>query len=190
MSPTSLPLELWDEIAHFIGSTSDLVALALVCRDLSTIVLPHHIHYRRIRCDISRFNVWEHLTKHRRRARGIRSVELVEEKEKDIRLPPMLINTTVNSVTFDPFIISSLLSSLPHMIALERFEWHTAPPHHMRDISHILVNRAMCLCALAIFFTSPRDEDGPNMSGYRDTLRSLPVCLPPFLNFIHSLYTC
>lgn len=152
MRQIDLPFELWDEIAHFVGSTNDLLSLALVCRELSVIVLPHHIHYRRIRCNICKIDVWMHLDKYPHRARGIRSLEIVDGNEDNVQLPPIVRYTMPIGATSSS-IIPSLLSSLSHMISLERFEWNPAPLVHMHDVSRLLVDRAMSLRALAIVFS-------------------------------------
>ncbi|OBZ77673.1 hypothetical protein A0H81_02727 [Grifola frondosa] len=58
---TRQPTEILDAIVFHVDAKRDLLALALSCRRLHTIIFPRHYDYRVIRCKVSSLSVWNHL---------------------------------------------------------------------------------------------------------------------------------
>ncbi|KAI0260322.1 hypothetical protein BC834DRAFT_973575 [Gloeopeniophorella convolvens] len=90
-----LPVELLDLIASFVATHRDVVALALVCRGLTDVVIPAHTAYRAVRLLGRRGPTpWAHLASRPDRAAGVRSVVLFdrlgEARYIPERMPPCL----------------------------------------------------------------------------------------------------
>ncbi|GJJ16145.1 hypothetical protein Clacol_010425 [Clathrus columnatus] len=49
---------IWEEIAHFLDSTKDLLSLALTYRTFKELIVPDYLHYRRLSIDIRMASVW------------------------------------------------------------------------------------------------------------------------------------
>ncbi|KAA1477437.1 hypothetical protein DENSPDRAFT_885103 [Dentipellis sp. KUC8613] len=77
-----LPTELLCTIAFFIDSPHDLLSFALTCRTFNDIAIPRHIDYRVVRCNLRCYDVWSHLAARPDLARGVRSVEVVDDEVK------------------------------------------------------------------------------------------------------------
>ncbi|KIJ49096.1 hypothetical protein M422DRAFT_104209, partial [Sphaerobolus stellatus SS14] len=57
-----LPQELLEYIVEDVGEVHDLLSLALTSRAFCHLIIPWHIEYRWISCDIERTNLWKILT--------------------------------------------------------------------------------------------------------------------------------
>lgn len=177
----SLPIELWEEVAYYIPLTHDLLSLALVSRLFSTFIIPYHLPYRRIRCDIRRKHIWKHLAANPRCTRGIRSLVLLDNRcrhdSECLRLPSV-IKPMNNLRPFDPSIMPALQKSLWHMTALENFGWSFESGRqglsNVVDISHVLADRATCLRGLTADFMFILREN--RQREFVDYLDSLSVC--------------
>lgn len=74
-----LPLETFDSIASHLERPSELLSVALVCRDLAGIVLTRHIKYRDIalvQLDAKDEMIWNDLLSHPDRTVNVRRLEI------------------------------------------------------------------------------------------------------------------
>jgi hypothetical protein len=55
------PPELLDHICSYIDSPEDLLTLSLISKHFCSLIIPNHIEFRRIHCDIRRVSVWKKL---------------------------------------------------------------------------------------------------------------------------------
>ncbi|KIJ49106.1 hypothetical protein M422DRAFT_99480, partial [Sphaerobolus stellatus SS14] len=53
--------ELFEQIVDEVGKSNDLLSLALTCRAFYQVIIPWHLEYRRITCDVERTSVWKSL---------------------------------------------------------------------------------------------------------------------------------
>ncbi|KIJ49101.1 hypothetical protein M422DRAFT_101157, partial [Sphaerobolus stellatus SS14] len=56
-----LPPELLEDIINHVENVGDLLFMALTCRTLLEDIIPWHLEYRQISCDLGRRNVWQTL---------------------------------------------------------------------------------------------------------------------------------
>ncbi|GJJ12781.1 hypothetical protein Clacol_007026 [Clathrus columnatus] len=151
--PKGLPLHtIWDDIAFFLESTKDLLSLALTCHTFKDLVIPDHIRYRHIYCDI-RSPDWILLESRPRLARGIRSVELAEDDtiEDDVGTSDPFSDEYFHT----PVTIESLTlftNSISHMAFLKEFTWTQLPEsiQQVVNISDVLMSSAARLEGLSI----------------------------------------
>ncbi|GJJ12798.1 hypothetical protein Clacol_007043 [Clathrus columnatus] len=163
--PNGLPLDtIWDEIAYELDSPKDLLSLALTSRIFKDQIIPGHLEYRHIYCDLRRENVWTFLANHPRLARGIRSVELIDEiwdeSHGNIRLPQILGDIPFHLDWLDDYDVlatdenmTMFRISLSHMTFLKKFIWQQQSPSIQRiiDVFHVLTHRTPCLEAFSIW---------------------------------------
>src|ERR1700691_4066727 len=91
---TRQPNEILDSIVFHIDSKRDLLALALSCHRLHSVICPRHYDYRVIRCKVSSISVWNHLVVHRSLARNVRRLEILDERSTEPGLIPVGILTS------------------------------------------------------------------------------------------------
>jgi hypothetical protein len=127
---TRQPNEILDSIVFHIDSKRDLLALALSCHRLHSVVCPRHYDYRVIRCKVSSISVWNHLVVHRSLARNVRRLEILDERSTEPGLIPMGILTSDSELesTDDELGMHAkqerfLGSALNKMTALRSFAW-------------------------------------------------------------------
>lgn len=188
--PHPFPLELWEEIIYSVDSSPDLLSLALVSKFFDFIIIPHHIQYRDICCDLRRAYVWTHLIDNRRRTRGIRRLKLVDEEEYLIELPPLLVHPDTFYTTDETIAVSSLVQSLLLMTTLNQFEWKSAPCNilNLVDISRLLVDKATNLRALSLSYVFPSDAE--EISNFTQNINSLPIWELCNLSRVSLTYPC
>ncbi|GJJ12787.1 hypothetical protein Clacol_007032 [Clathrus columnatus] len=155
--PKGLPLHtIWDDIVFLVESTKDLLSLALACRTFKELIIPDHLTYRHIRCDIRRKELWRLLESRPRLARGIRSVELAEDSTlEDVRLPEAWGNSNFSYSYRSPITnenMTLLKNSISHMTSLREFTWTQFPEsiHKVINISDVLTSSASRLEGLSI----------------------------------------
>ncbi|GJE90104.1 F-box protein [Phanerochaete sordida] len=170
---TRLPSELLDAIVGHIAAPKDLLALALVCKRMSTIVLLHRLDYRIIRAKVSSLPLWSHLTFYRYLARNVRVLEILDERGDKRKAVPRGVpaSKTAPEPTHDtpveyerPFI-----SALACLTTLHTFIWsYNQPPVSVEQIWQVLLK---CQTLLSIdmkdnrLFASPsEDSDGSGES--------------------------
>ncbi|TDL15205.1 hypothetical protein BD410DRAFT_136091 [Rickenella mellea] len=81
---THLPPEVLDIIVSHVEKPSHLLALALTCKTLSVIILPRHIRYRNVSCNLH--DGWDRLQdciRHPDRAQNIRILTLIGPSDRD-----------------------------------------------------------------------------------------------------------
>jgi hypothetical protein len=126
---TRQPNEILDSIVFHIDSKRDLLALALSCHHLHSIVFPRHYNYRVIRCKVSSISVWNHLVVHRSLARNVRRVEILDERSINSELVPRILTTDSDLESTDDELSMHakqerfLVSALSRMTALQSFAW-------------------------------------------------------------------
>ncbi|CCM01344.1 uncharacterized protein FIBRA_03394 [Fibroporia radiculosa] len=124
------PTEILDAIVFHLDSKRDLLALALSCRRLHTIIFPRHYDYRDVRCKVSSLSVWNHLIVHRALARNVRRLEILDERSTEALSVPsdILVSETDLESTDDELAMHTkqeryLVSALSRMSALHSFVW-------------------------------------------------------------------
>ena len=77
------PPELQEYIIEEIDSAMDLLALALSSKYFHKMIVPHHIHFRRLRCYLQREDVWTFLLENPHLCARFRVLEIIRRS----RLP-------------------------------------------------------------------------------------------------------
>ncbi|GJJ12815.1 hypothetical protein Clacol_007060 [Clathrus columnatus] len=160
--PEALPIHnIWDEIAFLLESTKDLLSFALTCRVFKELIIPDHLEYRYIRCDLRRQDVWKFLASRPRLARGIKTVELISDPHETDRLPQtfgnapgqMLQYGIDTSIQITDEHMEFFGNALSNMVFLNTFVWKQEPASHqgINNIFHILANKTRCLEALSMW---------------------------------------
>lgn len=102
MSSTSFagqPLETINRICSFLDKPKDLLSLALTAKMMCQVIIPSHIEFRIIRCDVRRKNLWQKLSKLTGMASQIMCLGLMSEQydvdiytaaSKGVRIPRIL----------------------------------------------------------------------------------------------------
>lgn len=127
---TRQPNEILDSIVFYIDSKRDLLALALSCHRMHSVIFPRHYDYRLIRCKVSSISVWNHLIVQRSLARNVRRLEILDERSTDSEAIPegILASDTDLESTDDELGMHAkqerfLVSALHKMTALQSFTW-------------------------------------------------------------------
>lgn len=127
---TLIPNETLDSIVSHIDSKRDLLALALSCRRLYSVICPRHYDYRVIRCKVSSISMWNHLVVHRSLACNVRRLEILDERSTERELIPQGIMTSDTDLesTDDELSMHAkqeryLVSALNRTTALQSFIW-------------------------------------------------------------------
>ncbi|GJJ10988.1 hypothetical protein Clacol_005217 [Clathrus columnatus] len=81
---------IWDDIAFYLASTKDLLSLALTCRDFKELIIPNHLEYRYISCDLRQSDAWKFIQSRPRWSKCIQSLNLLRGPLGDVRLPRAL----------------------------------------------------------------------------------------------------
>lgn len=68
----NFPPELFLQIIDQIDHPKDLLALGLASRLFAAIIIPDHMEYRQIWCEVDEHPVWDHLLEQRSRCRAVR----------------------------------------------------------------------------------------------------------------------
>ncbi|KIJ47436.1 hypothetical protein M422DRAFT_103287, partial [Sphaerobolus stellatus SS14] len=76
-----LPAELLECILDEIDNVSDLLSLALTSRAFCELIIPWHIEYRWICCDVGRTDIWTTLSTKIHLAARLQSLEIFENDE-------------------------------------------------------------------------------------------------------------
>ncbi|KAF8518118.1 hypothetical protein BU17DRAFT_30138, partial [Hysterangium stoloniferum] len=72
-----IPFEILEKIISLVDLRSDLLSFALSGRFLYDIIIPDHLDFRHVRCDLFRRQLWETFAARRHLAANIRTLELV-----------------------------------------------------------------------------------------------------------------
>jgi len=87
-----LPFDIKDDIISFVDSTSDLLCLALVSKEWTSIVIPNHIEYRELKVHVNHPKIWHHLATRVDLAKNIRIVHIMTQiANRTERFPSTLI---------------------------------------------------------------------------------------------------
>jgi hypothetical protein len=76
------------QIVFHIDSKRDLLAFALTCERMYRVIHPRHYEYRSIRAKISSISVWKHITDNKALARGVRRLEVMDERSSEPQIVP------------------------------------------------------------------------------------------------------
>lgn len=185
--PEKLPLHvIWDEVAYLLDFTKDLLSLALTCHTFKELVIPNHLEYRYISCDIRRKDIWQLLLSRPRLARGIRSLRLRPEPSAldKPQLPQILHNSPDRNFYYGVPVASEHLtlfrSSLSYMTFLKELVWkhNYVPAGDVINIFRVLTSTTCSLKALSVNFFW---LDNPRFSDSRQQLENLSVSFFFFL---------
>ncbi|KAJ7065435.1 hypothetical protein C8F01DRAFT_1125610 [Mycena amicta] len=134
-----LPQELLDEIVSELDH-ADLVAVALVSRACSALVIPRHTEYRVIRTRHLLPAMWAHLARRADLARNIREVHIAERSNRTTsdRIPRTLLlvehggskSNNNGKDLLEENRVRNLCTALGHMQKLHTFtwSWEVSPP--------------------------------------------------------------
>jgi hypothetical protein len=174
------PPELLDHICSYVDSPEDLLSLSLTSKQFCSPVIPNHIEFRRIRCDIRRLSVWTRLAESPTLAAKFTSLEIGLEKDPlDKRttfpraiLPKSWIGSHTDGdselgfnwpngednvggvgVAAATSWFASLVTVIRRMSSLTRFRWAVKflPPSH--DVVSALKNSCVGLVDIQIAYT-------------------------------------
>jgi len=114
-----LSLELLGGITSHIFTPNDLLSFALIAKQFHTIIVPHHLHFRYIRCHPGCTDVQEAIVSRDIWAQHVRRLEL-GDYNGDIQLIPECLNSEPR--THNRIINLSLLKgAISRMVNLYRF---------------------------------------------------------------------
>ena len=127
---THQPTEILDAIVFRVDSKRDLLALALSCRRLHSIIFPRHYDYRVLCAKASSISLWNHLIVNRALARHVRTIEIIDERSsKPLVLPADIMKTDTDIESSDDELALHskherlLISALTRMTSLRAFHW-------------------------------------------------------------------
>ena len=127
---TRQPTEILDAIVFHVDSKRDLLALALSCRRLHTVIFPRHYDYRVLYAKASSINIWNHLITNRALARNVRAIEIIDERSsKQLVLPADILKTNTDLESSDDGLTlhskqeKLLISALTKMTSIQSFHW-------------------------------------------------------------------
>ena len=127
---TRQPTEILDAIVFHVDSKRDLLALALSCHRLHTVIFPRHYDYRVVCAKASSLCLWNHLIVNRALARNVRTLEIIDERSsKPLVLPADIMKTDTDVESSDDELALHskqerlLISALTKMSALQSFHW-------------------------------------------------------------------
>ncbi|GJJ05881.1 hypothetical protein Clacol_000068 [Clathrus columnatus] len=196
---------IWEEIAHLIDSTKDLLSLALTCHTFKELIIPDHLHYRNLFIDIRMTGVRESLERRLGLGRSVRSIKLLNLTETE-SLP--LSNLTIMfapNVSVTDTDIAFFKRAVSHMPLLKKFFWGDLGgllPEQVIDIFHTLTTSAPYLEGLNVnlfdLMTTIRDEKQMkslsiwSLTGLRRVvLRTTRILSPPESpNAIQMILSC
>lgn len=179
--PEKLPLHvIWDEIAYLLDFTRDLLSLALTCHTFKELVIPNHLEYRYINCDIRRKDIWQLLNSRPRLAKGIRSLRLRAEPSAldKPQLPRILDESPDRNFYYGVPVadehVALFRNSLSYMTLLKELVWkhNHVPAGEVINIFRVLTSTSHSLKALSINFFS---LDNPRFSGSRQQLENFGI---------------
>lgn len=127
---TRLPTEILDAVAFCVDDKRDLLALALTCRRMYSVVFPRHYDYRIVKCKVSSLRVWNHLIVRRGLARNVRQLEVLDERSTVPETIPCDIETSDTDLESSDDELEMhakqeryLAAALARMTALVSFTW-------------------------------------------------------------------
>jgi len=127
--------DVLEHIVSFVDSPQDLLSLAMASKQLESLIIPYHLHLRRIRCDPVMVSLWLTLSNKPAFCQRIRYLELVpsgSHGRPQSKIPSFLVEQgeieevgrlEELSVHVGSEIILALISSIRHMTYLRRFCW-------------------------------------------------------------------
>ncbi|GJJ16149.1 hypothetical protein Clacol_010429 [Clathrus columnatus] len=152
--PEGLSLDtIWDEIAHFLDSTKDLLSLASTCHTFKELIIPDHLHYRHLSVNICKPSVWEFLERRPRLGKSVRSIELSNKIREDFLPPALSVLTKRTPANISDKDIAAFKSAVSCIPLLKNLYWDcmgSGSPEQLIDISHTLTTSAPCLEGLDI----------------------------------------
>jgi len=123
------PLDTLELIFLYVDEPKDLLSIALTCKSLNDLVIPHHIQFRHIRCDYRRLNLWKALAVRPGYGARVRKIEIIQETGNTANVKPVLVPWDFYH-TLDPeepsqrtidTCIASLAEAVAHMTRLQGF---------------------------------------------------------------------
>ena len=155
--PGPLPVDVWDQILTHIPNSSDILNVALASKDLLSIAIPYHLHYRDIRSRLTNPSLWTWLSRlEDLHAAQIRSLTILPDQDEDFysvrpahsydlreRLPPDFTPSDPIPLTARRDIDlyrqceAGIVSTLTRMTSLERFRWYRIPRPLLRGENDI-----------------------------------------------------
>ncbi|KAG6915616.1 hypothetical protein DXG01_010692 [Tephrocybe rancida] len=135
-----LPLDLLELIFDLVLSTSDLLSLALTSKQLCGLIIPNHLHFRRICCDFKRPTFWHALAAESSAASRCHELKILWgyhdeekqriplnlrvdfEKDKNAKLPKKKVEARFHSY------LEALAGAIQRMPRLTSFIWRGNQP--------------------------------------------------------------
>ncbi|KZS97422.1 hypothetical protein SISNIDRAFT_406175, partial [Sistotremastrum niveocremeum HHB9708] len=122
----SQPYEILDEIVFHIDSKKDLLSFALTCERMHGIIHPRHFEYRVISAKISSLAVWRHIIGNKALARGVRRLEILDDRDTRAEVIPSSIKESNEPES--PYDVHGeqealLIDALKNLTTLSTFVW-------------------------------------------------------------------
>lgn len=93
----NFPPELFLQIIDQIDHPKDLLALGLASRLFAAIIIPDHMDYRQIWCEVDEHPVWDHLLEQRSRCRAVRMLAVDNPERHYIPRPAQCGQQTIKT---------------------------------------------------------------------------------------------
>jgi hypothetical protein len=126
---SSLPPEILDYASSFIASPRDLLSFALTAKSIHALIIPHHLEFRIVRCELSRAQLWDALADRKEFAARLNTLEILDVPEVLPAIAPKLIPGTdtdlakLNLCSSNCDCTRRLQSAISKMHGLRRFGW-------------------------------------------------------------------
>jgi hypothetical protein len=190
------PMELVDHISSFVESPKDLLSLSLTSKRACNVIIPRHIQFRHLRCDIRRATLWRRLAELPTLAARFVTVEITDEygdldsgtifpsaralrMDGDMFAPEFVFDWDAHDLD-DGAIRATLMdcsrifaSALQHMRGLRSFQWQTDKLEPTNDLLASLTACPGLTDAEILYYDDTSDQQAFDIikSPVRDFLR-------------------
>lgn len=162
-STSNRPVEILNYIFFFVEDPRDLLQIGLSSKQFCSIVIPHHIDYRRIICTLGHVELWKRLIRHPALGSQLASLEfLLPQKRTSFTLPRSLLDDDSSAddderTSGDNYLqlASKAMHTMPH---LRRFRIQNCTSSDALGIFPTLQARCKELQVLEIAYDPPDGE--------------------------------
>ena len=134
-----LPFDLKDNILDFIEEPRHLISMALTSKGWSSMIIPNHLEYRRLRfCWPGRQDIWALLALRADLANNVRSLRFTtKEDPASERLPRSLLqsdDTEEYHTVLGPDTVQMITGAILNLKSLKAFTWVGSQGHSIYTI--------------------------------------------------------
>jgi hypothetical protein len=126
------PIELIDRICHFLVEPADLLSLAMTSRSNCGIVVPRHLHFRRLHADVRWVNIWDALLANETVVPRFASLEIINAPMDSGAIVPLSLfpdgaaRKSITTRSWEGPALQKLIQAAAGMEGLVRFHWTDA----------------------------------------------------------------